>query len=139
MTEVQDVDRCVKCGEAIAYAKYSAPINSGHWYHVATKLVGCMISGMATHRSELSVSTPTPSPSVSEAAAPSTVEFRAMLAEADNEVTRLKQAIGWILDAADAAYIEDENNERVHEIFNIAAKASGITRRLPDENHPFEL
>lgn len=75
----------------------------------------------------------------SQAAGASTDEFRAMVGEADTEIARLKQAVGWILDAADAAYIEDANNERIHEIFNIAAKVCGITRRLPDENHPFEL
>lgn len=55
------------------------------------------------------------------------------------EVEKLRQAIGWIVDAADAAYNEDENNKRIHEIFNIAAQVAGITRRLPDENSPFEL
>jgi hypothetical protein len=54
-------------------------------------------------------------------------------AEAVDELAKLRQAMGWICDACDAAYNEDPNNERVHELFNIAAKACGLTRRLPDE------
>lgn len=61
------------------------------------------------------------------------------LTTAREEAEKSNQVLGWILDAADAAYIEDGNNTRIHEIFNIVAKAAGITRRLPDENSPFEL
>jgi hypothetical protein len=60
-------------------------------------------------------------------AAPSTTE----------QVIRLRQALGWIGDAADAAYNEDPDNTRIHEIFNIVAQAVGITRRLPDEYQRF--
>lgn len=59
-------------------------------------------------------------------------------AATEGELRKLRQAIGWICDAADAAYIEDPNNERNHEIFNIAAKAAGIKRRLPDEHGRFD-
>lgn len=58
--------------------------------------------------------------------------------EGQAELLKLRQAIGWICDAADAAYNEDSNNERVHEIFNIAAQAAGLTRRLPDEHGRFD-
>lgn len=56
-----------------------------------------------------------------------------------DETAKRKQALGWILDAADAAYIEDADNKRIHEIFNIAAKATGVKRRLPDDDNPFQL
>jgi hypothetical protein len=49
------------------------------------------------------------------------------------DLSKLRQAMGWICDACDAAYNEDPNNGRIHELFNIAAKACGLTRRLPDE------
>ena len=55
----------------------------------------------------------------------------------DGELLRLRQAIGWVCDAADAAYNEDSSNIRIHEIFNIAAQAAGLTRRLPDEYERF--
>lgn len=65
------------------------------------------------------------------------IEYRRVSPVSQDEELRLRQAIGWILDAADAAYNEDSDNVRIHEIFNIAAKASGVTRRLPDEYQRF--
>lgn len=55
-----------------------------------------------------------------------------------SDSAKLNQAMGWLSDAADAAYNEDPDNERIHEIFNIVAQATGITRRLPDEYQRFD-
>lgn len=76
---------------------------------------------------------------LAEHAMSETLSLRAELQHANERTTKYSQALGWLLDAADAAYNEDDSNERIHEIFNIAAQATGITRRLPDEHSPLEL
>lgn len=64
--------------------------------------------------------------------------LRAELEAVKGEHGKANQAIGWIIDACDAAYIEDSDNQHIHELFNIAAQTVGITRRLPDEYERFD-
>lgn len=66
------------------------------------------------------------------------IEYTRAHSPAQAENVKFRQVLGWILDAADAAYNEDSTNIRIHEIFNIVAEATGITRRLPDEYQRFD-
>lgn len=130
------LNKCEHCGaikpgvsdEIRAAASPVAPVEQSGADHVADGAVGCRNCGDTWERSVAPDGTVAPCEDCGDGS-------YSLLTP---EIVRLRQAIGWICDAADAAYVEDSDNVRIHEIFNIAAQAAGLTRRLPDEHGRFD-
>lgn len=111
-----------------APASTVAPVEQSDEDHIADGAIGCRNCGDTWERSV--------SPDGTVAACEDCGDASYSLVTP--ELVKLRQAIGWICDATDAAYIEDSDNKRIHEIFNIAAQAAGLKRRLPDEHGRFD-